>query len=136
MIKTVTLEQAKKIDKLGIKIDTYFVWDNPYLSKKEDGWGIVERWMIEENSEVMISAPTVVEMLDRMPDSIKIDGYAHDLTVTKDGNTYSIGYPPYEWEYAAEEWPQFENESLSVAVGDMFIWCAENGHLIVNKSDQ
>lgn len=122
MIQTVTKEQAKRIKELGVEIDCDYV----LILDIEEGAPL---WLKRElaNLDGTVPAPTAEEMLDRMPS--QIEDYSHNkLHVTRIKDMYHVQYSD---EFTGSLLYLARDKELSIAVGDMFIWCAENKHLEV-----
>ena len=122
-MKTVTLEQAKKIKELGVEIDYNFSW---YRIESGDVYEYIvapiNSYPIKQES---FPAYQAEEMLDRMPEWIGDYGLIVRKRLKSVGG-YCISYDHAETDVCLNV---FEDKSLSVAVGDMFIWLAENNHL-------
>ena len=121
MIKTATLEQSKELKKLGIEIETHFVWDKPHSEKE---WRVIEKWMVEDDSTNMIPTPTAEEVAGKLPVYIKFHDATFHLRIGKGDKHYHVSY-----ELNSSMINYVTSKSLVVALTNMLVWLKRNGHL-------
>ncbi len=122
MSNTVTLEQAEKIKELGIEIDTEFI-----RVRCNEHYDLVHKnTILSYQPMAILASPQAEEMLDRMPDVLENDGLYYHLYVIPSPNWHHVKYADIS---ENDLFYLTQSESLSIAVGDMFIWCLEQGYI-------
>ncbi len=85
-----TLEEAKKFDELGLKLESYFVWVQQVAAPtvKDEKWKIVtrQRWKTKFWTETIYPAFSCAEVGGLLPE------YIYYGTIRKDGTYSHISY--------------------------------------------
>ncbi len=115
------LPSCKKLPK---GMETYFVWDYP---SKKQGWSVIERWMVEDDSTTMIPAPIAQELMAIMPITIrdKQKGWFRRIETShyKNRNGEVGFYAEYN------EIRRISNPNLAQALADLYNWCVDEGRI-------
>ena len=141
-------QDALELQKLGIDFgDTAFVWIKYKSSHNENIRHIL--MLNEDDLQTSFSknvvcvfdkckiletipAPTVPEMIDRLPCTIEKDGVELHLTIIKITGDYFIDYTNNSeggcsWLFDDDD--AMSDKLLSKALTKLLIWCAEEGYL-------
>lgn len=115
MIKTVSLETAKKLKDAGFRQDTEIFFNK---------------------GGKYIAAPTTDELLDELPDHIVIDNRQFGGDKRNSIGTLVIGNPNYIFnvQYRPDISPCFKNESFPEALAQMYLFLAKEGLLNAKRS--
>lgn len=124
--RVATLEQSRKLKELGVEINSHMVWYELSIKTPVKQWGIIERWLAERNSEVMIPAPTAEEIAELLPDEILDDDIPYQILTYKRKGIYHVNCNNSFFDiqlYLSRE------KSLTHALASMLIWLIENNHI-------
>lgn len=122
MIKTVSLETAKKLKEAGFRHGTYLCWTtwSEYASMGI-GTDLGPYYRMQGYQDFIldwVSAPTTDELLEELPYRITRENYIAELWIHKNSSDYVVcytGQPHTDNKY-------FENESLPEALASMWIY--------------
>lgn len=129
-------ESSEQLNKLGVVVESGKVW---VLIEEPEGWELWSKWTLEHNAyhrdDIIIPAPTFIELWERLPEGFDYHGKETTLDMWKSDGTEGLT----EGEFCAKYriWDRdvlasfHHHESPVEAVGMLFIWLAENGHLEV-----
>jgi hypothetical protein len=130
-----SLESAKRLDELGVKQDSYFVWEN---CLKHPEWQVIESWAYEGRSDMKIPAHTVAELLNILPVYIFRHGNVYDFNIGKLKNPKGDIY--YGVSYKEEIFNEFinteRNEKFIKCLSDMLIYLLENNIIKADEINQ
>ena len=126
-----TLKQSKKFIKLGIKVDSLFSYSWDWISQSIDDSTLMLTSVVA-NSWDSIQAPTITELMDILPHSIKVEDRLYELRVEKAENYYNICY-----------WCDFKKDRLLVSINgdlrdtlaDVLIFLIKGNHLKVEEDE-
>ena len=114
-------ETCKKLWDLGIQVETYFYWVDPFkCDYLPDG---VPYLMIRYPHEKMgpgyrnFPAPTASEIGGLLPRNLHIDGIRYNLQIQKTESSWFVQYELYK---------AVIHKSLAEALAQMMIWLKEN----------
>lgn len=138
-----SLELAKQLKELGVKRDSLFYWQDMML---DGNWGptnypigaIIQRDKKGKEKKIeleKISAFTVAELGEMLPDSLLIEGflYSNEFFKMADGR-WLVGYQTDFPDRAENKHTQgFVAETEADARARMLIWLIENGYLKESK---
>lgn len=127
--KVCTLEQSKKLDDLGVRIEAENVW---YSRQNPKYMTLQKFYPMMRISGAGYFAPDVPELMEMLPSSIEHKGITYHLNVSKD-TVYDIDY----WNAGIDSFLcDLENKILSHGLADCLIWSIENNHLKVEELNQ
>lgn len=130
------LPQARRLDELGFKGESYYWHNHSYNTWEEVAWDWskpyipmdfwdVEDWQIRDGES--FPAYSVPELMDALPYVIKEDWY---LTIEKTIDGYIVSYVA---RYGDGECEYISSTNLAEALSDMMIRLIEQGLYIVNN---
>lgn len=120
MLKTVSLETAKKLKEVGFPQETFLVWQRQYLSRPV--YTLELRSKMEESdkkfntSGLREAAPIAEEILERLPREIG----SNSLVINR-MDDWEIGYDDRDSALVYEY-----GKTLVEAAAKMYLWLAEN----------
>jgi hypothetical protein len=115
------LETCKKLQELGIEIDSFFSWYQNYGDLNWHLHSIRE----EIGTEILLTpAPTAQELLDKLPDQITTNGFKYWLEIHKTGARYRTHRGCNDLVLK-----DTNNKNLAEALGLMILWLKENNHI-------
>lgn len=117
-----SLEMSTKIQDAGIKIDTAMVWVEHWC-----GMWLKKQLMSHQNSkkmdsEVITPAPSISEIVDKLPTEIKGNYFSSGLSIEKKSENVYMAYYNFE-----PDTPFYK--TLSEALSRLLLWAKEGGHL-------
>lgn len=113
MIKTVSLETAKKLKEAGFRKDTYFFWN----------LDLELNWYIQP-VQGLFKSPTTDELLEELHTAhITLGNLMFKKVIRKKVIKYQCQYGNQD------QSPFFENESLHEALASMWLWLKAEGLL-------
>lgn len=113
-----TLEQSKRIEELGIKIDSYFSWVS---SISEIKFNLVAAASIKLACSAYLPAPTAEEIAELLPFQIPTgEDLLVDFKIWKYPDIYSCGYYGFRITH---------KKSLAQALADLLIWLIQNNRI-------
>lgn len=103
-----TIETCKELEELGISFNSYFIW----RVYKDGKCNVVSRTFLGEPCNRIYSAPTVQELLNKMPDKIERKFEECTFTINQASDYYYVWYGPND----------MHNKNLAEALAQMLIW--------------
>ena len=132
------IEQMKHLQELGLKMELYTTLFC-YVKFEDTDWLLKtcsDLYIIGISCE-SIPAYTLQDVLDLLPESIKMDGEEYYLVVEKDAVMYIL------WTGVAQMTKVFGKgkcinnpQPLIDYAYEMLCWCIENGHVETSKQDK
>lgn len=100
MIKTVTLETAKKLKEAGFPQETEFYWNDAHENRLSDGsWDKIPARLLAKNhyygtspNDDFYAAPTAEEVLDELPMKIFLEEIVVPIKIYFDETIWIVGY--------------------------------------------
>ena len=124
------LERCKRLKEMGFPQDTAFFWGEgieEYLLLPHEEWeGFREQWMYAFPKPVgKYAAPTFQEIWEALPDEVREENANALLVLSENMEGTYLRYEdvPYAW------FVEMGYSSPVLCAADMWLWCAENGHL-------
>ena len=122
-MKVLSIEQMTKLKELGIDVKpkgTCLM----YTSDSSDNYYLKYG---ESTCEDDVAAFGLQDIIELLPESIKVNSYIYNLSIDYYANEFIIHYT-----YDYEPFIQFDNNSILQAVYDMLLWVAKK-RLFKNK---
>lgn len=119
MIKTVSYETAKALQAAGFPQNSDFTWVR-YISRymPPEPFVAIKNHMTHAS---MCAAPTAEEILDQIPEVIKMFNSKSVLIIGRIHGEYTVSYRPCLETYI--------NESFAEALAAMWFWLRNHNHL-------
>ena len=115
--QVVCRELSQKIDELGIKEESLYGWYKHSFIGLKSWWALVPN---RDNSLKNISAYTVAELGEMLPNTIKIESRVYMLKMDKFANEFFITY------FSDGKAKSFQSYTEANARAKMLIWLKEN----------
>ena len=122
-MKVLSIEQMTKLKELGIDVKPKGAC-LMYTSDSSDNYYLKYG---ESTCEDDVAAFGLQDIIELLPESIKVNSYIYNLSIDYYANEFIIHYT-----YDYEPFIQFDNNSILQAVYDMLLWVAKK-RLFKNK---
>ena len=119
-MKVLSIEQMTRLKELGVDVKpngTCLM----YTSDSSDNYYLKYG---ESTCEDDVAAFGLQDIIELLPESIKVKSYIYNLSIDYYANEFIIYYT-----YDYDPFIQFDNNSILQAVCNMLIWVIENGYL-------
>jgi hypothetical protein len=122
---TLSIKLSKKLKQMGYpQSNTYLKWIRVEEDADKNETDFWELGFADINEEGVMSAPTVSELIENMPDCILENDNIYDLTIIKVNENYWVAYN----KGALSALISFDGSSLMECLGHLWVWCKENGY--------
>ena len=119
-MKVLSLEQMHQLKELGVAVKPKGMC-LMYTSDSSDNYYLKYG---ESTCEDDIKAFSLQDIIELLPESIKVKSYIYNLSIDYYANEFIIYYT-----YDYDPFIQFNNNSILQAVCNMLIWVIENNYL-------